>query len=79
METGPTMIAIGPLAREFQGLAAAAEAGVVSAREFRRVLEELGPLDARRAPRERRRARYEIREAILARRLGIAPAPWRSQ
>ena len=29
--------------------------------------------------RRRRRARYEIREAILARRLGIAPEPWRGR
>ncbi len=29
--------------------------------------------------RRRRRARYEIREAILARRLGIAPEPWRDR
>jgi len=29
--------------------------------------------------RRRRRARYEIREAILARRLGIAPEPWRGK
>jgi len=77
MEAGPTMIAIGTMAREFQGLAAAAEAGLVSARRFARALEELGPLT--RPARERRRARYEIREAILARRLGIAPEPWRGR
>lgn len=29
--------------------------------------------------RRRRRARYEIREAILARRLGINPEPWRGR
>jgi len=29
--------------------------------------------------RRRRRARYEIREAILARRLGITPEPWRGE
>lgn len=52
------------------GARAAADALVGLARELR----AFRRLEARR----RRRARYEIREAILARRLGIKPEPWRS-
>jgi hypothetical protein len=46
---------------------------------MREVLDGMRDAVRRGEARRRRRARYEIREAILARRLGIAPEPWRGR
>jgi hypothetical protein len=59
----------------FDPMGAAARAATAALVGLARELRAFRGSEARR----RRRARYEIREAILARRLGIAPEPWRGQ
>ena len=69
------LAAINPL-EAFAQITAAAAASMINAEQgFRLAGQVLKRTEARR----RRRARYEIREAILARRLGINPEPWRGR
>lgn len=63
------------IADAFDPMGAAARAGAAACVALAHELKVFRRLEARR----RRRARYEIREAILARRLGIAPEPWRGR